>query len=167
VKNKAGFSLIEFIMVMVILGVIMAIGVPLVMQATEAWVFQSQRKEMSESAKVAIGRMVREIRLVRNKTSVATASSATFRFTDTDNRDITFGSSGASLQRTEDGSVNTLADNLSSLSFVYYDSGGATIATPLVSPDSTNIRRVEINLVFSLGGTILSFQSQVSPRRLR
>lgn len=166
-RNEKGFSLIEYMMVVVIMGVIIAIGAPLVFEATDAWLLQSKRKEMSESAKIAMDRMAREIRRIQSRTSVATANSSSFRFTDIDGRDITFDTSSATLRRTENSAVNTLADNVNSFSLIYYDANGATIATPSVSPNKTNIRRIEINLTFSFGGTQLSFQSQVSPRRLQ
>lgn len=166
-RNEKGFSLIEYIMVVVIMGVIIAIGGPLVFEAVDAGLLQSKRKEMSESAKIAMDRMVREIRRIHGRTSVTTANGSSFRFTDIDGRDITFDISGTTLRRAENSSVNTLADNVNSFSLIYYDANGAVIATPSVNPSQTNIRRIEINLTFSFGGTQLSFQSQVSPRRLQ
>lgn len=165
--NKKGFSLIEYIMVVVIMGVLIAIGAPLVFEAADAWLVQSKRKDMSESAKIAMDRITREIRRIQSKTSVTSASSSSFRFTDIDGRDITFDTSSSTLRRAENSAVNTLADNVNSFSLTYYDANGAAIAVPSVSPGQTNIKRIEINLIFSYGGTQLNFQSQVSPRRLQ
>ncbi len=159
------FSLIEFIVVIVILGVIAGIGAPLMIETARGWLLNSQRKEMSESARIAIDRMIREIRQISSTTTITTANSSTFRFTDIDSNDITFDASGSTLRRTVGGTTNSLADNVDSLSFVYYDANGATITTPTVAPDETDIRRVEITLTFSLADTQLSVMSQVWPRR--
>lgn len=157
-SKRRAFSLIEFVMVIVIIGILVAIGVPLLMEAADAWLLQSQRKEMSESAKIAIDRMVREI---RRATSITTAQAATLQFTDIDSQNITFTRSGATLQRTLAGTTNNLADNATSLTFAYYDASGNPTAV------LADIRRIQINLSFSLGGTQISLQSQVSPRRLQ
>lgn len=165
-RKKHAFSLIELVVVMIILGILVAIGAPLVFKVADAWVFQKQRKEMSESAKIGMDRMIREIRRIKDSMSVLTANSSTFQFIDIDDQNITLDLSGSSLRRTLAGSANILADNVSALSFIYYDENGIVIATPLVSPNATDIKRIQISLTFSLAGQGLSFQSQVVPRRL-
>ncbi|MFH1414389.1 MAG: prepilin-type N-terminal cleavage/methylation domain-containing protein [Candidatus Omnitrophota bacterium] len=164
-KQRKAFSLIEMIMVMVILGIIAGIGAPLIAETGRGWLLHVQRKEMSESARIAIDRMTREIRRIKDTTSVITASNTAFQFVNIDDENITFDSSGTTLRRTIDGTTNELADNLDSISFTYYDTSGSTITTPDVSPQETDIRRIEISLTFSLGGTQLTVVSQVWPRR--
>jgi prepilin-type N-terminal cleavage/methylation domain-containing protein len=163
--EKKGFTLIEFMMVVVILGVIIGIGAPLLVEVTEGWLLGSQRKELSFSAKLAMDVMTREIRRIRNRTSILTAAGSNLRFIDIDDHDITFDVSSQTLRRNLDGVVNGLADNLSSLSFTYYNSAGATLPVPVASP--SDIRRIEITTAFSTGATQLSFKSGVSPRRLQ
>lgn len=166
-RRKRGFSLIELIMAIMILGIIAGVGAPLIIEVSEAWIFQTQRKELSESARIAMDRMIREIRRILDRASVITANSTTFQFIDIDNRNITFGISGTVLTRSVNGIPYRLASNISSLSFTYYDSAGAVIATPTLNPAQTDIRRIAIDLTFSLGNQQLSFSSSVSPRRLQ
>ena len=45
-KLRRGFSLIEMVIVIVILGVISAIGIHILMQASNAIMLQSDRKEI-------------------------------------------------------------------------------------------------------------------------
>ena len=166
-KKRVAFTLIELIMAIVLLSIIMAIGVPLLTATTEGWVIATQRNEMLESAKIAIVRMTREMRQIKNLTSVLTASQGAFEFMNALDETISFSSSSNNLIRTLNSTENVLARNINSLSFTYYGSNGTEIITPVVNPSETDIRRIEINIVFSLGGTQLAIQSSVSPRRLR
>ena len=162
-----GFTLLEVIIVILILAVVAGTGVQLMINVTKASVLQYNRKEMSETARLALDRVIREIRRILNDTSVVIATSGAFQFINIDSENITFNTSGTTLQRIVDGTTNALADNVSSLTFTYYDSAGATIATPVVSPLATDIRRVEVDLTLSSGGTDYYSKAQVSPRRLR
>ena len=95
---------------------------------------------------------MREIRTIRNSTSVTTASAAQLRFIDTNNTDITYSLSSTNLNRTANGTANLLAENVSSLAFTYYDSSGTVIPVPTVSPSATNIRRVRVSLTLTKNG---------------
>ncbi len=170
--TKKSVTFIELIMAIVLLAIIAGIGVPLLLAANEAWVLAIQRNEMSEVARVALDRIIREIRMTNNTTSVLTANGTTFSFIaqdidgDSSTDTITFGRSGTTLRRNLGGTVNDLAEDVSALAFTYYDSSGSVIATPAVSPSATDIRRVKVSLTFSLGATQLNIESQVSPRML-
>ena len=60
-----------------------------------------------------------------------------------------------------------LASDVQSLSFTYYDDNGSIIATPLVNPNETDIRRIDISFEFQSSGQTLYYKSQVRPRNLR
>ena len=109
-------------------------------------------------------RMTREIRTVRDDASVATASSGQFRFIDAGDKDITYSLSSTNLNRTENGTANLLAENVSSIAFTYYDAGGTAIPAPTVSPSATDIRRVRINLTLTKNGEDVYLQSDSSPK---
>lgn len=161
-----GFTLIEFIISVAILGIIFAISARLLLEIADGWRLAGSRNEISETAKVAMGRMTREIRMVKDRTSVLTASGSVFQFIDANSNNIQFNVSSGRLLRTENGAANALADNVSSLSFTYYNSLDAAIPAPAVSPSSTDIRRIVVDITFSAGGAQLSFESGISLRRL-
>nr|MBU1328611.1 prepilin-type N-terminal cleavage/methylation domain-containing protein [Candidatus Omnitrophota bacterium] len=161
---KRGFTLIELIMVIVIIGIIASVVGYILLGAVQGWTFKAKRNDILWDGRLAINRMVREIREIKDLTSVTTASSSQFRFTNINNNSITYSLSGANLNRTKDGAANILAQNVSSLSFTYYDSSGASIATPTVSPSSTDIRRVRINITLTNGGQNFYAQSDSVPR---
>lgn len=161
---KKGYTLIELVTVMVVLGVILAIGIPLLMETVDAWSYGSRFQTNAVlSAIVAQNRMSREIRRLKNDTSVTTATSSQFSFTDVNDNAITFNLSGNTLMRNSDG----LLDNVTSLSFTYYDDSGAAIATPAINPNPTNIRLVEVNYSVLAASNTLNFGFTVKPQNLR
>lgn len=166
-QSKA-FTIIELIMMLVVLAVVVWIGIAAMLSGIDTWGFFAQRKELLGDARMAMDRMLRETRAIKNKTSVATANSATFRFTDVNNNDITYAISSGVISRTQNGTTNTLLVNVANLTFTYYDSVGAVIGVPVVSPSETDIRRVRIAVALSKGTSrTVNLQSDVWPRNLR
>ena len=164
-KNKKGFTLVELVIVITIAGITATIVGTILLGTVKAWTFKFNRGDMLWDARVAIDRMTREIRTVRNNASVTTASSSQFRFIDAGNVDITYSLSSTNLNRTENGTANLLAENVSSLSFTYYDAAGTVIPSPTVSP-TTNIKRVRVNLTLIKNGQTFYLQSDSMPRNL-
>ncbi len=166
-KEHSAFTLVELIMVIVLTGILFAVTAPLMLEIAKNWQLARSRNDLCESAKVAMDRMIREIRNINDNTSVITANGSTFKFVDVNSNTITFNLSSGHLIRTQGASANQLADNVTALSFTYYNSSESVIATPVVNPSATDITRVVIDITSSVGGTSLSFESGVSPRSLQ
>jgi len=115
------------------------------------------------SSIVAANRMSREMRRLLDDSSVTTADASNFSFTDLDSNVITFNRSGNILMRNSDG----LASNVTALNFVYYDDAGNTIATPLVNPNDTDMRRIQTSFSILAGTSTLNFQFVTRPQNLR
>lgn len=164
-KNKKGFTLVELVIVITIVGISAAIVGTILLGTVKAWTFKFNRSDILWDGRMAINRIVREIRTVRNNASVTTASSSQFRFIDSANIDIIYSLSSTNLNRTENGTANLLAENVSSLSFTYYDAAGTVIPSPTVSP-TTNIKRVRVNLTLIKNGQTFYLQSDSMPRNL-
>jgi len=162
-KNK-GFTLVELVIVIIIIGITASTLGFMMLGAVKAWTFKFNRNDILWDGRLAMDRMTREIRTVKNPTSVTTASAAQFRFIDTGNEDITYSLSGANLNRTENGTANLLAENVSSLTFTYYNSSDTVIPSPIVSPSATDIRRVRINLTLTKNGQSVYLQSDASTK---
>jgi prepilin-type N-terminal cleavage/methylation domain-containing protein len=162
-----GFTLIEVIMTLVLLSFMVWIGIAAMLSGIDTWSFFTQRKDVLSDGRMALDRMLREIRMIKEPTSVAVANSTTFGFTDIDDNTITYYIDSGTINRTENGITNGLLSNVSSLSFVYYDASDAVVAAPLVAPSATDIRRVRIAITLSKGASgALNLQSDVSPRNL-
>jgi prepilin-type N-terminal cleavage/methylation domain-containing protein len=161
---RKGYTLIEAIMVMAIIGIIAGIGIPIILETADAWSFASRFQDYAvQSSLVTMGRMSREMRRLRDDVSITTASSDTFGFIDTQNNAITYTRSGNSLMRNTD----ILANNVSGLTFTYYDDAETILATPLVNPQHTDIRLVRVELNILAGSNTLPFRFTVRPQNLR
>ena len=157
------YTLVELIMVIVIIGILAGIGVPMLLQTVDAFSFSSRFQDNAVSqAIVAISRMSREIRRLLSDAVITTATSSQLTFLDLGSNSITFNRSGDTLMRNSDG----LADNITALSFTYYDDFGAVIPAPVISP-VTNIRRIQADFSILAGSNTLNFQFQVRPQNLR
>jgi prepilin-type N-terminal cleavage/methylation domain-containing protein len=163
-KKEKGFTLIEVIIVITIVGIVSVIIGSMLLGVVKAWTFKINRNDILWDGRLAMDRMTREIRTIKDSTSVTTASAAQFRFTDTGNKDITYSLSSTNLNRTENGAANLLAANLSAFTFTYYNSSDAVIPSPTVSPSATDIRRVKINLTLTKNGQDVYLQSDVSTK---
>lgn len=162
-KNK-GFTLIELIMVVAIVGIISTIIGAILLGSIDAWTFKFNRNDLLWDGRLAINRMVREIRTVRDSASIITASPGQFRFIDySGSADITYSLLGTNLNRTENGTANLLAENVSSLAFTYYDASDTAIPVPTVSP-VTDIRRVRVNLTLTKNGENVYLRSDASTK---
>ena len=128
--NTKGFTLIETIMVITLLGIVAAIiAIPL-SQAVTGWFQSTSREGISQSGRLAIERMARETRntakRANNTPCISTAIATSFSFSDlsgdlTNCNSITFCISsnqttcaltGSYLLRTDAATTAVLADNI-------------------------------------------------------
>ena len=73
--NK-GFTLIELIIVITIIGIITGVVGFILFGAVDAWMFKFNRADLLADGRLAVNRMVREIREIKDDDSVTTASSS-------------------------------------------------------------------------------------------
>lgn len=153
-KNKKGFTTVELVLVLAILGVMAFLLSPTMLSALRSYDIIQSRKELVNQGRAAMERMAAEISYIQSASDVVDVSSSTsFQFEYPDGTPITYSLSGTSLMRGAD----ILADNISSLTFTYYDGTGATTST------AANVRRIKIGLVLDDPGDhgTLSLSTQV------
>jgi len=157
-----GFTLAELLIVIVVASVAAVTFSAMFIEAVKTYQFMDAEKTMLEDARYAEERVTRELKRVRDNTSIATANATTLTFTDRSNATVSFswsGVSGADLLYTKAGSSQVLAKGVDSLAFQYWKQDGAA-ATPVVSPSATDIWRVTIYMRLIKGSqTVASFGS--------
>ena len=150
--SRKGFTLIELILVIVTVGIIAAALTPFISSAVDSWFFTSTEREIVFSARLAMNRMVREIRQIKNTASITTFTSTAFSFQDINDTNINFQQTGSSLERNSYELTDKLQDP-GGLEFTYLDSDGA-------DPDTQDdIRMVRIKLILLLGDNSITIQS--------
>jgi prepilin-type N-terminal cleavage/methylation domain-containing protein len=165
-RSERGFTLIELILVMVIIGVLSAVIAPPLMEGTKGWTWTTQRKDLSQQARIAMDRIVREIRNTGRKADdtpcISSAAAASFSFSDVNGdlincNSITFSLSGSQVLR----GAAVLADNVSAFQMTYYDNNNGTTST------ASAVRRLSIALTLSSGSQSVSLDNEVYLKNMR
>ncbi len=167
-NQKKAFSLIELIMVIVIVGILVGTFAIYVSNAIKLWQFTSFRSETVSQARLGLSRMVREMRQVKDNTSVTTANGSDFKFTTADGSVIEFVCStpNTPLLRILGATSNNLVQQITSTSiFTYYDASNNVLSTPTVTP-TTNIKSIKIILNLQAGNQTNTLTTRVYPRNL-
>ncbi len=148
-ENK-GFTLIEAVITIVVVSIIGYIVFAAVSTGVKAYLITDQRKEALDSGRIAMERITRELRGMREFTGMNNATPAQVCFTSMDGPRISFRYSNQNIIRNadwtacpydnpSDGSI--LASGITSFTFSYIQNSGAVDASP---PAAT--RRIRINL---------------------
>ena len=140
-RMTPGFTLPELLIVIVIASVAALAFSAMFLEAVKTYQFMDAEKGMLEDSRYAEERVTRELKRVKDNTSIAAATATTLTFTDRANATVSFswsGVSGADLLYTKSGSSQVLARGVDSLAFQYWKQNGAA-ATPVVSPSATDI----------------------------
>jgi len=167
-NTKTAFTLIELIMVIAIVGVLVSLGAHITFELIDSFTYSLYRKELSESADVALRRMSREIRRLQDDTSVYTANSTTYRFVDIDGNTVQFqlDAANSELERYDGTNTDVLAADVSFFSFTYLDGDLATIATPQVNPSATDIKSIQIDMTLSSGTNTVDCDTRIRLRNI-
>ncbi len=154
-KSRAGFTLIEYVIVILVMSLIISIFAAMLVQGTKAFNFAVVRETLMTEAEAAVERMTREIRSLVSPGHIIEAHPDELSFADAHGNVIRYFESGGKLFRND----NLFSENLQSLSFNYLDSGNNP-----VEEDYTDIRIIEVKLVLSRGGKEVEIESRIRPR---
>jgi len=144
IKNQKGFSLIEMMVVVVILGVIVLGLVTFFTGGTKSWVAGQYQLAAQRNARQAMDRMVAEIRKASDIIANSTTSKE-INFNTPWNSNLNYSWSGKKWDPIfED--INSLINNVQILTFQYFDILDVEIALPLTEETASKISKVHINL---------------------
>ena len=156
-RRDAGFTLIELIITIVLVGIIAGIGALVVLQGVNAFLAEDIRADLTTDGRLAIERMAREIRTIRSRTAadIPTKVAGTLSFVDLDGNPITYTSGGGSVTR----NGTTLASaTTAALGFLYFQQDG----TPAGS--AAQVWVIQVDLTLTTGGESQAFRIRAHPR---
>jgi type II secretory pathway pseudopilin PulG len=157
-RGKAGYTLVELVLVSLLVGIIGSLGLSGLVKTGEGFREMESRTAVLERGRTAMARMRRTIRMGRFDTGTTTATATSLAFPDQDQATVTFTLSGGDL--TEDG--NALATGVSGLSFAYYDAANTELATfPLSSEDVDALHRIVVAYTVTVGEVSRAFHGTV------
>jgi prepilin-type N-terminal cleavage/methylation domain-containing protein len=166
VPNSKGFTLIEAIITIVIIGVISSIAALIILKGMNASSKEQNLSNVHYQARIAMERMSREIRAVRQTGEIGTAVIGTITgnptnrimFIDLTGATITYSLSGTTLNRTAGGIPSPLSSGVTSLQFLHYDDSN-TLTT-----DAASVWTIEISMTDTQGADSLQMRTRVHPR---
>ncbi len=144
-RRQDGFTLIEMLTVLIILGVVAAVGARLMSSMFQSYFAARDITNSDAQARVAFERMTRELRQIRSATAtdLDVASGAQVRFIDSDGNGVCFYRDATTnrLMRSADGpasacgttSPQPLSDFVAGLFFTYYLNDGRTTTSASAS----------------------------------
>ena len=164
--TKGGFTLIELVMTILILGILAGVGIPLTGSLIDSMAYSIYRKDLSEQAEVILRRISREMRRLKDSQSVITADGTTYRFVDIDNNTIQFTLNGTDLERELNGQTDILAVGVTAFNLSYLDDQENVITTPSVGVQGTNIKLIDISVTLAAGGSTIYYRTRIRPRNI-
>lgn len=143
--NRRGYTMVELILVIVLLGLVTAMTVPMLVAGVNSYVQERQTSDIERQAMLALERMTREIRLGSN----IVVGGAT----------VNFDRGGSSVEIGYDNATNSL--------YLNRGGGNQTLATRVTganfSEDAHEDARY-IELQFSVAGSAHAWRSTIYPR---
>lgn len=160
--SARGFSLIELVVVIVVMGIIAAVGANILGEAFQAYFLGKDTVVADAQARLAIERMTRELRDIRSATAadIPTLTAGSIRFIDVYGNDITYALLGTTLNRTTQPlNTNPLADNISALAFTYLTKDGQTSAAT-----AATVYYITVTFTVTKSTLSLKYRGTVKPR---
>ena len=162
--GQAGFTLIELVITIVLVGIIAGTAGMLLIKGTQAYIEEDQRAAATSQGRLGLERMAREIRSIPQAGAIVgpiANPSSSLAFSDLTGLAITYARNGATgtLDRTEGAGLPViLADGVTTLEFRHYDKAGALTTRP------ANIWQIQIDLTVIKGGETQVFRMRAYPR---
>ncbi|MBN2414442.1 type II secretion system protein [bacterium] len=153
--SQRGYTILELMIVSVIVILLTTAFLPFFKMNVKAYTRVRGGKDIVQSARIVMTRMSVQISRLQNVSDIITANSTEFRFYDPDGNQIRYQLDGDQLE--EGGQM--ILDNVSSLSFVYYDRSGNTTTT------AGSVWRIQVSITSVVEDTgYMTFTTQIFPR---
>lgn len=155
--KQKGFSLLELVIVMIILGVVAAIGSKIIQAGFNSYFTNENVTTANTQARLALERMTRDIHAINSSASITTASATQLTFTDVNGTSITYQKSGTQLMR----NAQVLSDGVNTLTFSYLDRNAAVTAV------LANIRYITVTLNITSGNVDYTMRTTINTLNYR
>jgi prepilin-type N-terminal cleavage/methylation domain-containing protein len=161
------FTFIELILAILIVSILAGLGTPFLVSFFDSFQYNIYRRDLSQSADVALRMMSMDIRRLQESSSVITANATTYRFIDTDGITVQYSLNGDELEREYNGNTNTLIAAVESFTFTYLDDDATTVITaPAVSPQPTDVKFVQVEMILSERGNTIEYKELIKLRNI-
>lgn len=171
--SNRGFTIIEIVMAIVLVG-IFGWGVSLyITQVVDSWKFLTQRYELEQNGKLAMDFIIRDIREIdidgSGDPQISSASDGSITFTTADGETITYSYSGNTIYKAISGNSQPLVKNVSSFRIRYYNKNYSEISPGgglLSQGEKSQIWYLYVRFVLTAGDQTAVYSSYIFPRNL-
>src|SRR3989339_416718 len=154
-KNFLGFTILEVVVVIIIIGIVASVIGPILYISTKAANTQYEISNVTNEGRVAVLRIARELRMMRTTDDLVMGANS-ITFSDVDGSTITYSLSGENLMRNS----QALANHVTALSFTYQDADGAATAI------AANVRYITVFITLMENKVTSSLQDTVFLRNV-
>ena len=156
-KGRAdAYTLVEMVAVISILGIVGLVSSYVIIESMRIYARTAPAMDASYQVRLAVERMMREIRDMKDTASITTFGSSALTFDDSSDDTIAYSLSGSNLLRNGD----LLAQGVTTLSFSYWKSDGTTASA------AADLHLTEIDLTVQVGTEPYRVRTAVFPRVL-
>lgn len=162
--NERGFTLIELVVVITVMGVLFIAVQPFIKSSVEVYVTVTRAKDAIQQARIGFQRMMRELSQLEYSWKIDNGQSHAIQFDLPENSNINYRLQDAQITRE---SV-VIIDGAWALDFTYFDESGSSISVGfgLYWPD--NVRRIHVYTeVGEDEGNTFTMEAYVSPRNVQ
>lgn len=164
-KNSRGFTLIEIIISIVLVGIIAGVAALIIIQGVRAYSDEASRSDVHYQARLTMERMAREVKLVRSCMDINGMAnpSASLDFWDIGNNQVIYTLVGTNLMRN---AADTLAQNVTALQFQFLDVFGNAPVGPTcgVAPGDTWLVEITMTVTDPQTSEFVNMRTRVHPR---
>jgi len=155
-----GFTLIELVIVIIVTGIIAAIGSRILVTGFSAYTTGKDLIELEWQGSLALERVSHDLRLIRSATiaDLNIAQPDRISFTDINANQVRYTLSGTTLTRNN----QPLADDISSLNFSYLTNDGKTTAAT-----ASNVFYIVITLQTARNNLTHQLRAVIHPRQFQ
>lgn len=148
-KKRKGYTLMEMMMTVAIIGIVISFSAPLMYQATNFWKLTSARYAIQRDVRTSldmINRFARQAQsatvVIDNASGQPPASRIQFQYTNTagDTVPVSFYQSGKKLYMSNNGRVSLLSEYLAYIAFTYPRSDDISIISVAMTMQSPTYR---------------------------
>jgi prepilin-type N-terminal cleavage/methylation domain-containing protein len=158
--HSKGFTLIEIIITIVLIGVLSTIAAVIILQGIRAYSEERTRSDVHYQARIAMERMAREIRLIRSQgADITSMINDNLRFIDVSGATVGFryDNAAGTISRWNGATEDVLARGVTAFTFNYYKVDNTAAS-------SADVWFVEIVMTDTQGTESLQMRTKVHPR---
>jgi prepilin-type N-terminal cleavage/methylation domain-containing protein len=161
-RRVEGFSIVELVMVIAILGILAAFVGPVLLNAMRSYQRVETGVQTQAKMRYALERLSRELREIRRQTTdatfldIASMSASSMAFFKTDGTQVIISAAGNQVNLAYSTLSGMLTDQVGSFSLAYFQQNATTVAASAAS-----ISFIQINLTLSEGTNLFPARVRV------